>query len=170
LIPILIYGVELAIEGYEIYQVYRVATTTMTAVNLLSEAAGKNGAKPKDKEATPVAKDETATPLKTPEKAIDEKAKPQVSPEVADVLEKMESITLPQTKKDTKPQQKTTEDLNRTAQDVISKERQGGINREFPEQYRNKTLAEIQKDAKAGNRAAKTAEKLLKDGRFKKNK
>lgn len=59
LIPIIIYGLELAFEGYEVYQVYRVGTTTVSAINLLSDAAGKNGAKPKDKEVAPVPIDNT---------------------------------------------------------------------------------------------------------------
>lgn len=61
LIPILVYVVELAIEGYEVYQIYRFATTTMSAVSLLSEAAGKNGAPARGKYGDAVAKDNTAT-------------------------------------------------------------------------------------------------------------
>jgi RHS repeat-associated protein len=161
LIPIVIEAIEVAIVSYRAY------ATVNSAINLLSEAAGKDGAKPKGKEAIPAAKDETAVPLPAPGKAIDEKSKPKVSPEVADELEKMESITIPDTKP--KPQQKPAEDLSRTAQDVISKDRQGGVSKVFPGQYLHKTLAEIQKDANAGNQAARKALKLLKDGRFKKN-
>jgi RHS repeat-associated protein len=63
---------------------------------------------------------------------------------------------------------KESEDANRTAQDIISKDRKGGINKEFPDQYRNKTLKDIQKEAKKGNKEARKALKLLTDGRFKK--
>lgn len=57
---------------------------------------------------------------------------------------------------------------DRTAQDIISKDRKGSINSEFPDQYRGKTLGEIEKAAKQGQEGAKKALKLLKDGRFKK--
>ena len=55
-----------------------------------------------------------------------------------------------------------------TADQYISKNRKGTIRREFPTEYLDKTLNEIEKDAKAGNAAAKKAKKLLTDGRFKK--
>ncbi|MBN8786803.1 MAG: hypothetical protein J0I84_06925, partial [Terrimonas sp.] len=57
---------------------------------------------------------------------------------------------------------------DRTAQDIISKDRKGSINSEFPDQYRDKTLDQIEKAAKQGQEGAKKALKLLKDGRFKK--
>ncbi|PVD49297.1 hypothetical protein DC498_25735 [Terrimonas sp.] len=57
---------------------------------------------------------------------------------------------------------------DRTAQDIISKDRKGSINSEFPDQYRDKTLGQIEKAAKQGQEGAKKALKLLKDGRFKK--
>ncbi|ANI89329.1 hypothetical protein A9P82_08505 [Arachidicoccus ginsenosidimutans] len=56
---------------------------------------------------------------------------------------------------------------NRKADEIIQKDRKGSINREFPDQYRQKTLKEIEKAAKT-DREAKKALKLLKDGRFKK--
>jgi len=55
-----------------------------------------------------------------------------------------------------------------TADQYISKNRQAGIRAKFPGQYLDKTLNEIEKDAKAGNSDAKTAKKLLTDGRWKK--
>ncbi|SKA47371.1 RHS repeat-associated core domain-containing protein, partial [Chitinophaga eiseniae] len=95
-IPIVIPIVVAVIEfGEALWFGYRAHATLSTAMNLLSEATGKNGAKPKDKEVAPAAKDETAVRLPVPEKAIDEKAKPKVSPELAEKLEKMESTTTP---------------------------------------------------------------------------
>ena len=44
---------------------------------------------------------------------------------------------------------------DRTAQDIISKDRKGSINSEFPDQYRDKTLGEIEKAAKQGQEGAK---------------
>jgi len=55
-----------------------------------------------------------------------------------------------------------------TADQYISKNRKAGIRAKFPGQYLDKTLNEIEKDAKAGNSDAKTAKKLLTDGRWKK--
>lgn len=57
-----------------------------------------------------------------------------------------------------------------TADQYISKNRKAGIRAKFPGQYLDKTLNEIEKDAKAGNSDANTAKKLLKDGRWKKDK
>ena len=57
---------------------------------------------------------------------------------------------------------------NDTAQKVISTERQGKILREFPSQYLNKTINQIIADKNKGIKAARTAWKLLNDGRFKK--
>ncbi|WP_212002738.1 DUF6443 domain-containing protein [Chitinophaga sp. HK235] len=177
--PICPVAVPIAVEAFEAFEAiwigYRSYATITHTVILLSEGVGKDGARPHGKEVAPAAKDETAIPLPAPGKAIDEKSKPKVAPEALDKLERMGTITpddktAPDDKRETKPKPKPTEDLNRTAQDVISKERQGGINREFPEQYRDKTLREIQKDANAGNKAAQKAQKLLRDGRFKKTK
>ncbi|MEL7633486.1 MULTISPECIES: hemagglutinin repeat-containing protein [Sporomusa] len=53
-----------------------------------------------------------------------------------------------------------------TAQDVISKEKKGSINREFPSEWRDATLREIEQAAKRGDASAKTAKKLLGDKRF----
>ncbi|MBE1555412.1 hypothetical protein [Sporosarcina limicola] len=55
-----------------------------------------------------------------------------------------------------------------SADKYISKNRKAGIRAKFPGQYLEKTLNEIEKDAKAGNSDAKTAKKLLTDGRWKK--
>ncbi|WP_284120114.1 hypothetical protein [Streptococcus canis] len=55
-----------------------------------------------------------------------------------------------------------------TANDIISNRRKAGVRREFPDEYLNKTLKEIKKEADAGNARAKKAKKLLQDGRFKK--
>jgi hypothetical protein len=54
----------------------------------------------------------------------------------------------------------------RTAGEIISAEKKGSINRVFPEQMRGKTIGEIEKLAKQGDKAARTARKLLTDGRF----
>jgi RHS repeat-associated protein len=59
-------------------------------------------------------------------------------------------------------------DLDRLAQDIIANDRKGSINREFPDEYRNETLRDIENAAKKGKQAAKKALKLLRDGRFKK--
>lgn len=59
-------------------------------------------------------------------------------------------------------------DKEKTAQDIIAESRKGGINREFPGEYNNHTLQEIEREAKSGVSAAKKALKLLRDGRFKK--
>ncbi|WP_199928282.1 hypothetical protein [Brevibacillus brevis] len=56
-----------------------------------------------------------------------------------------------------------------TADEYISKNRKGSIRREFPSEYLDRTLNEIEKDAKNGERKARTAKKLLNDNRFKKD-
>ncbi|WP_376765858.1 RHS repeat domain-containing protein [Chitinophaga polysaccharea] len=61
LVPIVIEAIEVALFSYRTY------ATVNTAINLLSEGVGKDGAKPKGKEVTPAAKDETAVPLPAPE-------------------------------------------------------------------------------------------------------
>jgi hypothetical protein len=63
---------------------------------------------------------------------------------------------------------KELEKLNTKACDWITKACKGGINREFPEQFRNMTLRQIKNEAQAGNPAAKKAWKLLNDKRFSK--
>ena len=60
-------------------------------------------------------------------------------------------------------------DKNRTARDIIGKEKKGAINREFPGEYFDKTMAEIERDAKQNIQNAKTARKLLTDKRFDKD-
>ncbi|MDG3142854.1 hypothetical protein MKL29_08555 [Streptococcus suis] len=57
---------------------------------------------------------------------------------------------------------------NMTANDIISNRRKAGIRQKFPGEYLHKTYKEIKKDAKAGKKRARTAKKLLEDGRFKK--
>ena len=52
--------------------------------------------------------------------------------------------------------------------DWIAKKCKGSVNQEFPDEFRSNTLKEIQDAAKAGNKAAKKAWKLLNDKRFKK--
>jgi RHS repeat-associated protein len=56
----------------------------------------------------------------------------------------------------------------RTAAEIIAAELKGSVNREFPSQYLGKTLAEIKKLAKCGDKPAQRALKILTDGRFKK--
>lgn len=51
-------------------------------------------------------------------------------------------------------------------QQVISESKKGNINQEFPSEYKNKTINEILSDAKKGNKAARTAKKLLFEKRF----
>ena len=55
-----------------------------------------------------------------------------------------------------------------TASEFISKFRKASVRREFPSQMLEKTVLEIQALARSGSRVAKTAWKLLTDGRFKK--
>jgi hypothetical protein len=55
-----------------------------------------------------------------------------------------------------------------TAEEYISQYLKGGINSVFPGQFRDSTIKVIEAAAKNGDRAAKTALKLLTDGRFKK--
>ena len=53
-----------------------------------------------------------------------------------------------------------------TAQEIISQSKKGSINRRFPGEMLGKTMEEIERLAKAGDRAARTAKKLLTDSRF----
>lgn len=55
---------------------------------------------------------------------------------------------------------------NQKAQDIIAKEKKGAINQEFPKEWRDSTLDEIEKAAKQGNKSAQKAKKLLNDKRF----
>lgn len=50
------------------------------------------------------------------------------------------------------------------------KTEKGKIRGEFPTEYLNKTIDQINKDAKKGIKKARTAKKLLTDHRFKKKK
>ena len=52
--------------------------------------------------------------------------------------------------------------------DILSAECKGSVLREFPSQYLNSTLNEIQGDAQSGMKDARKALKLLNDNRFKK--
>ena len=58
--------------------------------------------------------------------------------------------------------------LESTAEQVISKELRGSVNREFPTELRHKTLAEIYRRAREGDGVARKAKKLLEENRFKK--
>jgi RHS repeat-associated protein len=58
--------------------------------------------------------------------------------------------------------------LKSRAADIIARECKGSINREFPGELLEKTLEEILKLARGGDKAAQTARKLLSDLRFKK--
>jgi hypothetical protein len=60
-------------------------------------------------------------------------------------------------------------DDNRTAGEIISKDKKGSINREFPKEWRDKTLGEIERAAKQGNKSAQKAKKLLGDKDFDKS-
>jgi hypothetical protein len=54
------------------------------------------------------------------------------------------------------------------ARDIIARECEATILREFPAQWLNHTLEAIVKAARQGDRTAQKAKKLLNDGRFKK--
>ncbi|MCG7315952.1 hypothetical protein [Brevibacillus laterosporus] len=53
-----------------------------------------------------------------------------------------------------------------TADDIISSKKKGSIRREFPTEWLNKTLDEIESAAQRGDKNAKKAKKLLTDKRF----
>jgi hypothetical protein len=54
------------------------------------------------------------------------------------------------------------------ARDIISRECEASILRRFPSQWLDETLGAIADAARKGDRDARTAKKLLTDGRFKK--
>ncbi len=56
-------------------------------------------------------------------------------------------------------------DQNKTARDIIGEKKKAAINHEFPGEYLDKTLAEIERDARQGMENAKKAKKLLTDSR-----
>ena len=56
------------------------------------------------------------------------------------------------------------------ARDIIARECDAGILREFPSQFLDRTVEEINQAARGGDRLARKAKKLLNDLRFKKNK
>ncbi len=60
------------------------------------------------------------------------------------------------------------DELNSSADDFIAQNCEGSVRGEFPGQFLNKSLAEIRKAARSGDRLARKADKLLKDGRFRK--
>ncbi|QDX91850.1 hypothetical protein EEL30_05390 [Brevibacillus laterosporus] len=53
-----------------------------------------------------------------------------------------------------------------TADDIISSKKKGSIRREFPTEWLDKTLDEIESAAQRGDKNAKKAKKLLTDKRF----
>ena len=55
-----------------------------------------------------------------------------------------------------------------TADKIISKEKKGSIRSRFPSEMLDKTLEEIEREAKKGNKIAQTAKKLLTDKAFNK--
>ena len=56
--------------------------------------------------------------------------------------------------------------LAKTAQEIISEKKKGSINQEFPGEWLDKTLGEIEEAAKKGDATARKAKKLLNDKRF----
>ncbi len=54
----------------------------------------------------------------------------------------------------------------KTARDIIGEKKQGSINREFPGEWLDKTLEDIEKAAKSGDASAIKAKKLLGGKRF----
>lgn len=55
-----------------------------------------------------------------------------------------------------------------TANEIIQKFKKGSIRTEFPSEYEEVKYEVIERDAKAGKKAAQTAKKLLSDNRFNK--
>ena len=53
----------------------------------------------------------------------------------------------------------------RTAQEIISQEKKGSVNREFPGEWRDNTYDEIQKAAAAGSASAKEGKKATRQAR-----
>jgi len=58
--------------------------------------------------------------------------------------------------------------FSKTAREVIAEQKKGSIHREFPSEWLDKTLGDIEKAAKSGNARARTAKKLLTQKRFNK--
>lgn len=58
--------------------------------------------------------------------------------------------------------------LAKTAQEIISEDKKGSINQEFPGEWLDKTLEKIEEAAKKGDANARKAKKLLNDKRFNK--
>jgi len=67
-----------------------------------------------------------------------------------------------------KSAQEAIKRLKSKAGDFIGKQCKGSINREFPNEMRDKTLKEIYDLAKKGSKVARKAKKLLNDNRFRK--
>ena len=61
-----------------------------------------------------------------------------------------------------------TQMLKMTAKEWIGKYCKGSVLREFPAEYLDWTIEQIEAEAKKGNAKARKALKLLKDGRFRK--
>jgi len=57
----------------------------------------------------------------------------------------------------------------RTAQQIIADDKKAGISRQFPGEWREATFEEIDRAAKAGNKSARKARKLLTDGEYDKS-
>ena len=68
-----------------------------------------------------------------------------------------------------KPPTKTQANTDRKASDIISKDKKGAIRREFPTEWLDNTLGEIEKAAKSGDKSAQKAKKLLEEKDFDKN-
>ena len=60
------------------------------------------------------------------------------------------------------------EKMSMTAEEIIAIEKKPTVRREFPGQWLNSSLPNIEKAAKSGDRSAKTAYKILTDNRFNK--
>jgi RHS repeat-associated protein len=63
---------------------------------------------------------------------------------------------------------RAVKELTTSADDFISQSCKGSVRREFPSQYLDKTLEEIRQAAKSGDAIARKADKLLREGRFRK--
>jgi len=57
-------------------------------------------------------------------------------------------------------------DNDKPAYIIINEKKKGSINREFPREWNNRTLRDIERSARTGDRSAQKAKKLLNDTRF----
>jgi hypothetical protein len=62
--------------------------------------------------------------------------------------------------------QKILENLDKRVEEFIVKDRKGSIRIEFPGEFLDAPVREVLEKAKSGDRAARTAKKLLIDNRF----